>query len=247
MIHNVGNIELCELFETEPKTQCKVFLTYWDIGIVYCTCGHFLLRETTVNRKFVEYTMGLSVPEYVIKMGRAHGHRYGKKPGDKEYYLAHQFEKKCIHDRFIRDQEFRSRMIENHRDEQLCRRWNALADGDDTHYLAEQEYFHYKNKWWLHSNKQELSTLQRLQQEVGEEPHVPTYFHTQTMAVGGGIGKAPGGLLTTQKVKEEASQVLSERGDPLHTVFWRESSKMAFTNSTYFVTDGSFTADVGLL
>ena len=41
MIRDVGNIELCELLETEPKTQCKVCLSYWDIGIVHCTCGHF--------------------------------------------------------------------------------------------------------------------------------------------------------------------------------------------------------------
>ena len=44
MIRDVGNIELCELLETEPKTQCKVCLSYWDIGIVYCTCGHFLRK-----------------------------------------------------------------------------------------------------------------------------------------------------------------------------------------------------------
>ena len=35
MIHEVGNIELCELLDTEPKAQCKVCLSYWDIGIVY--------------------------------------------------------------------------------------------------------------------------------------------------------------------------------------------------------------------
>ena len=34
MIHEVGNIELCELLDTEPKAQCKVSLSYWDIGIV---------------------------------------------------------------------------------------------------------------------------------------------------------------------------------------------------------------------
>ena len=39
MIHEVGNIELCELLDTEPKTQCIVCLSYWDIGIVHCTCG----------------------------------------------------------------------------------------------------------------------------------------------------------------------------------------------------------------
>ena len=96
MIQDVGNIELCELLETEPKTQCKACLSYWKLGIVYCTCGHFLHRETAVNRKIIKYTMDLhSVPEYVIKKGRAHGHIYGKKPGDKEHYLANQVKKKC--------------------------------------------------------------------------------------------------------------------------------------------------------
>ena len=197
MIQDVGNIGLCELLETEHKTQCTVCLSYWNIGMFYCTCGHFLHKERGANRKFVKYTMDLlSVPEYVIKKGRSHGHRHGKKPGDKEYYLANKLKKKCqkrqfqgIHDR---DSEFRSQMIENHRDEELCRRWDALADEDHTHHLTVQEYFHYKNKWWLDSNKQGsnsmplrhrsdfkqvLSILQRLQQEAGEEPHVSTYSY----------------------------------------------------------------------
>ena len=54
MIHEVGNIELCEVLDTEPKTQCKVCLSYWNIGIVYCTCGHFLRKGTEVNKKFIE-------------------------------------------------------------------------------------------------------------------------------------------------------------------------------------------------
>ena len=84
MIQDVGNIGLCELLETEPKTQCTACLSYWNVGIVYCTCGHFLQKETEANRTFVKYTMDLfSLPEYVIKKGRPHCHRYGKKPGDK--------------------------------------------------------------------------------------------------------------------------------------------------------------------
>ena len=121
MIQDVGNIELCELPETEPKTQCTVCLSYWNIGIVYCTCGHFLRKGRGENQQFINYTMDLSIPEYLIKKGRPHGHRYGKKPGDREYFSANQLKKKCkkkyfqgIHDRFIRDPEFRNRMIENH-------------------------------------------------------------------------------------------------------------------------------------
>ena len=107
MIREVGNIELCELLDVEPKAQCKVC----HVGIVYCTCGHFLRDGTEENKKFVKYTLHLlSIPNNHTKKGRPHGHRYGKKPGDHEYFTANSLKKKCkkrnflgIHDRFIRD------------------------------------------------------------------------------------------------------------------------------------------------
>ena len=82
MINEVGNIELCELLDVEPKAQRKVCLSYWNVGIVYCTCGHFLRDGMEENKKFVKYTLDfLSIPNCYIKKGRPHGHRYGKKPG----------------------------------------------------------------------------------------------------------------------------------------------------------------------
>ena len=96
MIHEVGNIELCELLETEPKSQCKACLSYWNIGIVYCRCGHFLRKGRRANQQFIKYTMDLlSIPEYVIKKRRPQRHRYGKKPGDREYFSANQLKKNC--------------------------------------------------------------------------------------------------------------------------------------------------------
>ena len=141
MIHEVGNIELCELLDMEPKTQCKVCLSYWDIGIVYCTCGHFLRKGTEENNKFVQYTMDLfSIPNYYIKKGRL-----GEKPWDREYYIAHSLKKKCqkknflgIHDQFIRDDKFRKNMIDNGRTEEICRQMDDLADEDHTHHLTPQ-------------------------------------------------------------------------------------------------------------
>ena len=119
MIHEVGNVELCELLDMEPKAQCKVCLSYWDVGIVYCTCGHFLRNGTEENKKFVQYTMDLlSIPNYYMKKGRHHGHRYGKMPGDYEYFVSNSLKKKCkknflgIHDRFIRDEKFRKNMFD---------------------------------------------------------------------------------------------------------------------------------------
>ena len=131
MIRDVGNIELCELLETEPKTQCTICASYWNIGIVYCMCGHLKTSRT---------------------------YRFGKKPGDREYFSANQLKRKCkkkffqgIHDRFIRDETFRNRMIEHDRDEDVCRQMDAVADEDHTHHLTPQEYYHYKSNWWLAS------------------------------------------------------------------------------------------------
>ena len=96
MIRDVGNIELCELLETEPKTQCTACFSYWNIGILHCTCGQFLHKERGANQQFINYAMDLlSILEYVIKKGRPHGHRYGKNPGDKEYQTANQLKKRC--------------------------------------------------------------------------------------------------------------------------------------------------------
>ena len=96
MIRDVGNIELWEHRIVESKAQCKVCLSYWDVGIVYCTCGHFLRNGTEENKKFVKYTLDLlSIPNYYIKKGRPHGHRYGKKPGDHEHFPANSLKKKC--------------------------------------------------------------------------------------------------------------------------------------------------------
>ena len=48
-------------------------------------------------------TLGLlSIPEYVIKKGRPHGHRYWKTPEKKEYHLAHNL-KKMHQEKFQRD------------------------------------------------------------------------------------------------------------------------------------------------
>ena len=160
MIREVGNIELCELLDVEPKAQCKVCLSYWDVGIVYCTCGHFLRNGTEENKKFVQYTMDLlSIPNYYIKKGRPQGHRYGKKPGDHEYFIANSLKKKCkkrnflgFHERFIRDEKFRKNMFDVGRTEEICREMDKLANEDHTHHITQDEIRVYRNNWWIRSN-----------------------------------------------------------------------------------------------
>ena len=75
-IKAAGNTELCEIVDVEPKAQCRACLTYWDVGIVYCTCGHFLKDDTTENKKYIKSVLDLfSIPNFYIRKGRPHGHR----------------------------------------------------------------------------------------------------------------------------------------------------------------------------
>ena len=135
MIQDVGNVELFELFETDPKTQCTECLSYWSGGVVHCTCGH-LFKEIAANRGVIEDTLDLlPISVYIIKKGRPHGHRYGKNPEQKEYHLAHNLKKRCImknfkgiHNCFLRDPEFRTAMLEHDRDEEVCIKMDDLAD-----------------------------------------------------------------------------------------------------------------------
>ena len=45
MIRELGNVELFGLCKTFPKVQCSYCLLYWNQGIIYCTCGQFLVER----------------------------------------------------------------------------------------------------------------------------------------------------------------------------------------------------------
>ena len=172
VVEAAGNTELCELLDVEPKAQCKVCLSYWDVGIVYCTCEHFLRDDTEENKKYIKSVLDLfSIPNFYIRKGRPHGHRYGKK-GCKEYHTA----------KFIRDLWFRKTMLELGRTEEVICEMDRLANEDHTH-IATEELDVYRGNWWIRSNfvgsdtmpirhrpdfKQALSTLHRLKKAEDE-------------------------------------------------------------------------------
>ena len=189
MIQDVGNVELFELFETDPKTQCNE----WK-AIVYCTCGH-LLKESAANRGVIQCTLDLlSCPEYVIKKGRLHGHRYGKTPEKKESHIAHTLKNRCIkrgfkgiHDRFLRSPEFRASMLEHDCDDKVCIKMDDLADKDFSHYMTESEYFRYKQNWWISLNKSGNTGPLRNRSDFNEalstlKPFTPRIWRTTTLA-----------------------------------------------------------------
>ena len=171
-----------------PKAQCKYVCRTGDVGIVNCTCGHFLGDDTTENKKYIKSVLDLfSIHHNYIRKGQPHGHRYGKKERDQEYHTANQLQKKCkkreflsIYDRFIRDARFRKTMIELGRTEEVIREMDKLANEDHTHHATEEELSVFRGNWWIRSNfvgsdtmpirhradfKEALSTLRRLKNE----------------------------------------------------------------------------------
>ena len=163
----VGNTELCEIVDVEPKSQCRTCLTYWSAGIVYCTCGHLMEDDTTENKKKISSVLDLfSIPNFYIKKGRPHGHKYGKKEGCKEYRTANQLQKRCrkkhyenIHDRFIRDKFFRKTMIELGRSEEIILEVDRLASEDHNHITTQEEIDVYRGNWWIRSNVVNFDTM----------------------------------------------------------------------------------------
>ena len=178
------NTELCDIVDVEPKSQCRACLTYSSAGIVYCTCGHLMEDDTTVNKKYISSVLDLfSIPNFYIRKGRPQGHRYGKK-GCKEFHTAKQLQRRCrkkpyenIHDRFIRDTLFRKTMIELGRSAEVILEMDRLASEDHCHIATQEEIDVYRGNWWIRSNvvyfdtmptrrqpdfKKALSTLHRL-------------------------------------------------------------------------------------
>ena len=114
--------------------------SFWNQGVIHCTCGHFLV-ESESRRKFHKLRSdALSIPHYVIRKGRCHGARHGQTEEQKEYSIAFNAWKRCrkrvdsqdehykgIHDRFLRDQVYRQSQLKIGWTEQKCIEMDELA------------------------------------------------------------------------------------------------------------------------
>ena len=169
---------------------------------MYCTCGHPMKDDSAENKKYISSVLDLfSIPNFYIRKGRPHGHRYGKALGCKEYHTANQLQKKCrkknydsIHDRFIRDKFFRKTMIELGRSEKIIKEMDQFAGEDHTHIATRAEIDVHRGNWWIRSNvvtfdtmptrhqpdfKKALSTMHRFKQAEDEKKHA-TWSHNSS-------------------------------------------------------------------
>ena len=127
-------------------------------SIARAVTSYEMIRQRTRSTSS-QFLTSFLFPNFYIRKGRPHGHRYGKKEGDHEYFIATQFKKKCkkrdflsIHDRFIRDARFRKTMIEMGRTEEVIREMDKLANEDHTHHATEEEINVYRSNWWIRSS-----------------------------------------------------------------------------------------------
>ena len=101
-----------------PKRSAKrayhIGIPVWSIAGAGISCTK--KQGSIKNSSIIRWIFFQSLRN-VIKKGRPHEHRYGKKPGDKEYYTVNLLKKECkkrdfqgIHDRFLHDHEFSIRM-----------------------------------------------------------------------------------------------------------------------------------------
>ena len=114
------------------KYVCRTGTSASSIARVVTSCEMIRQRTRSTSSQFLTL---FSIPGCYIRKGRLYGHRYGKKEGDYEYFIANQLKKKCkkreflsIHDRFIRDASFRNTMIEMGRTEEVIREMDKLAE-----------------------------------------------------------------------------------------------------------------------
>ena len=161
MIRGLGNVELFELCGTIPKVQCSQCLLFWNQGIIYCTCGQFLV-ESESRRKFNKLRLDALSPHCVIKKRRCHGARHGKTEEQKEYQKAWNTWKRCckrvdsqgehfkgIHDRFLRDKVCRESQLAIGWTEQRCKEWDELANEDHTYHPTPEDKKRYQGQWYL--------------------------------------------------------------------------------------------------
>ena len=163
-----GNTELCEMLDVEPKAHnAKYASRTWTLVSSTARAGTSCeMVQQRTRSTFRPCWICFSTPNFYIRKGQPHGHRYGKKAGCKEFHTAKQLQKRCrkkkcqnIHDRFIRDKFFRKTMIELGRSEEGILEMDRLASEDHSHIATQKDIDVCRCNWWVRSNLVNSDTM----------------------------------------------------------------------------------------
>ena len=123
-------------------------------------------RRRTRNSSSTLFDL-FSIPNYYIKKGRPHGHRYGKKPGDHEYLTANSLKNKCkkrhflvFHDLFHSNIVSSDKMPVRHRADfkQALTNLRQLKNQEDQAYYqmwqsSSSSWWDWQDSWWYSSSE----------------------------------------------------------------------------------------------
>ena len=195
MIREMCNVELFELCETIPTVQRSQCLLYWNQGVIYCNCGHFLV-ESESRRKSNKLRLGaLAIPHYVIKTGRCHGARHGKTEEQKEYHTAFNAWKRCRKRELtlkmsitkvftIVVSETKSIVNRNSKlsgPSKKCMEMDELAQQDHTYRLSKEEFKRYQGQWYLTLNKSDKNAPMRLRSDFRAAVSLKNRLHRESV------------------------------------------------------------------
>ena len=137
LITEMGNTEIFDFHETSSKRQCPDCALYWEIAIVYCTCGK-CVQPTEKSRQFNKDRFDmLSIPGYVMKKNHSRGARHGQSLRQTMYHKARDMLRKAentkngycqtILERWYKDAQYRANLSEHGWTEEQIRQYDALA------------------------------------------------------------------------------------------------------------------------
>ena len=155
MIRDMGNVELFELCETTPKVQCSECFLYW-------------------HQHFHQWRLdAFSIQNYVIKKVQPRGARHGKTEAQKQHFIAHNAQRRClkkkfegIHDRFQRDSTYRDSQLKIGWTEEKCIEMDKLAQENHSYCPSSEEFERYRKNWYITLNKSGRNAPMKLRSDM---------------------------------------------------------------------------------
>ena len=151
---------------------------------MYCTCGTCLCLPDKTRKLNKDRFDTLSIPNCVIKNCPTHGARHGNTEEQRIYHVAHNAYKRCLKkkydgilDRFLNSPRYRASQTEQGWTEELCAKYDALAQEDHSYTYTAWEHRRLASTWKLQSQtdrwqndlimqKQYLSKIAHIKNQV---------------------------------------------------------------------------------
>ena len=156
MVRELCNVELFELCETIPKVQCSQCLLCWNQGMIYCTCGQFLVERESRRKcnKLRLDALSDTAKELTLKVNIS-----------KVFTIALS-ETKSI--------------VNHNSQEQKCIEMDELAKQNHTYHLSTEEFKRYQGQWYLTLNKSGKNVPMRLRPDFRAAVSLKNRLHRES-------------------------------------------------------------------